>query len=192
MSYIDNFVDKDKNASEYSKWPIHENGFDRTFSQLYPGTLTTCAVLDGGRDLARFFAVHGPFNRNGWKNIEKSKNVMILENAYDIASKLNEIQKEDKRIHIPGPHGLFLVRQRPFESLHPAFVMDHIPNHFLLQDENKKQEILQEGRDMLEILEKEYGFDVGPHSWHFSNLIYNEDIEGGRTYVVGFGAWKKE
>ena len=190
MTNMEFFIDKGKNASEYSRWPIHEKSFDRGFSPIYLGQLTTCAVLDDGKSLARFLSVHGPFLYNGWKNTESSNNVTLLENAYNISNQLEGIQKNDLRIHVPKPHGLYLVRQQPFGSLHPSFVMDYIPNHFFNQDLDKQKEIIHNRDEILKVLENKHGFDTGPHSKDNSNFIYNSDLEN--IYLIGFGLWKRK
>lgn len=189
--YIDNFIDPNRGPGEYSAWPIYEHGFQSISAETHRGSFTTGVVLEDGKSFAKYFSVDGPFMYNGWKNNQDRRALTLLEDHYDTLVKLHEIQKNDGRIHVPTPKGLNLIRELGKGSLHPATIMDYIPDHFDGQDPEKKMEIAIEKEEMIKILENEYGQIVGPHARDKSNFVYNQDINGGTIFLVGFSLWNK-
>jgi len=180
-----------KKDFDLTRWAYPENQgfeFDRSFSKINLGDLTTSAILNNGL-FARMLLVHGPFNYHGWTNVNENsvKNLHAIENAFEISNQLYNLW--DWRINVPKPINLCLVKQNPMGSLHPAFVMEYIQDDFEKLGKDKKQEVMITANHMLNAC-IERGFNPGPLYNLDNNIIYNEFQN--KVYLTGFGLWKKK
>lgn len=193
MSYFDNVLNTEKfGAGDYTNWDFDESEkkgyvFDSSLSPKYRGRFTTSFEMDNGL-LARILVANGPFKlRGAWHNLKNSTNVHVIENAYLISKSLKKTN--DWRINVPDPKGLYLVKARPLESLHPAFVMDYIQNDFFDLSEKEKSEKIIIRDHMLEAT-KEHGFIPSDSAKDVNNFLYNKF--NNKVYLIGFGLWERK
>jgi hypothetical protein len=183
------FIEGEPIVGNYKNWKFIDESysFDSSLSPKYPGRFTTCFKLDNGL-LARVLPADGPFNlRGAWHNTTNQGNLHVIENAFKISKGLQELG--DWRINVPTPHGLYLVKSRPFESLHPAFVMEYKYNDFFKLPEDKKSQVLKDRDHMLDAA-IENGFIPSDSARSHNNVIYNGHED--RVYLIGFGLWERK
>lgn len=177
--------------SDFTTWQHGDEGFkfDDAICEKQLGDFTSLCKLDNGL-LAKTLLVDGPFNANGWKNMLNWNNVALIENAFHNLYELYNIhQSGEWRINIPKPHGLYLIKRKPMNSLYPAFVMDNIPNDFSQMSFDKKKQILEIRNHMTEVI-KSYGF----YPWENSpekraSFVYSKDCD--KVFLVGLSTWER-
>lgn len=188
MSY-QKFIGKKPKHSNFKEWAYkgEDFSFDSSLSPKYSGRFTTSFLIDNGL-LARIIVASGPFQLKGsWHNLKNSVNVHVIENAYHISNDLKSTN--DWRINVPDPKELCLVKARPFESIHPAFVMEYIQNDFFGLNEDKKSEIL-EIRDQMVDATEEHDFIPSSSARDLNNFLYNQAQD--KVFLIGFGLWDKK
>ena len=185
----EDFIGKAREYSDFKKWNYKDEGFsfDSSLSPNYTGRFTTSFLMDNGL-LARIRVAGGCFQlRGAWHNLKNSSNINILENAYYISKFLKETK--DWRINVPDPKELCLVKYRPFESVHPAFVMEYIQNDFFKLDERDRPKILKT-RDQMVKATKEHGVIPSVSAYDLNNFIYN--LSQDKVFLIGFSLWDRK
>jgi len=192
MSYAD-YLGGHTNIPNFISWARKDDKyvFDSSLSPKYSGRYMTAFLMGNfdGKDLVSLvLAGKGPFELKGaWKNMKDAGNVSIIENAYHIAEGLKKLK--DWRINVPDSIELCLVKAKPFDSVHPAFIMEYKHNDFFQIPDFEKERIL-EIRDQMVEATKEHGFIPSLSAQDLNNFIYSK-VEN-RVYLIGFGLWKRK
>ena len=192
MSYAD-YLGENIGAPNFTSWARKEDNyiFDSSLSPKYSGRYITAFLMGNfyGRDLVSLVLVgKGPFELKGaWQNMKDAGNVSILENAYHITKNLKKLK--DWRINVPDPIELCLVKAKPFDSIHPAFIMEYKHNDFFQMPEFEKSKIL-EIRDQMVEATKEQGFLPSLSAYDLDNFVYSKAED--RVYLIGFGLWRQK
>ena len=189
MSYVDILLKSENHPkiSDYTSWQ-KKYSFN-TSSEIY--NLGDFTIYNLGNGLvAKTILDNFPFcMANGkWVNEKASPAILALENNFWIAKGLSE-----KGISIPKPEGLFLVRREDFNSYHPSYVIENIPNDYPFLSEIEKREIRSRATFEVEKA-KSFGFFPGFEEAAKLHFLYSKhkDVDGKNgVFLVGLSNWKK-